>query len=73
VTTLANGSTYAFVNHEFWHLTNNGADEYYPQSTHSVWGIKGKIDAALTYSTHTDLFQVKAMRILLVGRFLACK
>ena len=58
VTQLINGSTYAFVDRQFWRLTNDGAEEGFPQSIQSVWGIPGTIDAALTIRERTDIFQV---------------
>ncbi|CAK8672150.1 unnamed protein product [Clavelina lepadiformis] len=57
ITRLTNGSTYAFLGQEFWRLNDQGADKGYPQKTASVWNIRGKIDAALSYNGYTDIFQ----------------
>jgi len=58
ITQLRNRSTYAFLGNQFWRLSASGIEEGFPQSIESVWGIRGSIDAALTYGDITDLFKV---------------
>uniref|UniRef100_H2ZEY6 Peptidase metallopeptidase domain-containing protein n=1 Tax=Ciona savignyi TaxID=51511 RepID=H2ZEY6_CIOSA len=53
----SNGSTYAFLGELFWRLNDNGADKGFPASIYSAWGIRGSVDAALTYKGVTNLFQ----------------
>lgn len=55
---LSNGSTFAFKEGQFWKLNDKGMEKGYPQSISSQWGIRGKVDAALTYGRFTDFFQV---------------
>nr|XP_002125302.1 matrix metalloproteinase-24 [Ciona intestinalis] len=57
ITRLSNGSTYAFQGDMFWRLNDQNVDEGFPASIRTVWGISGKIDAALTYNGNTDIFQ----------------
>uniref|UniRef100_F6RLA4 Peptidase metallopeptidase domain-containing protein n=1 Tax=Ciona intestinalis TaxID=7719 RepID=F6RLA4_CIOIN len=57
ITRLNNGSTYAFQGEMFWRLNDKNADKGFPASIRTVWGISGKVDAALTFNGNTDIFQ----------------
>lgn len=62
ITMLSNGTTFAFKEGQFWRLNDKGMEKGYPQSMRSQWGLRGKVDAALTYGRFTDFFQGSMVR-----------